>query len=301
MLKTLLPLIAVFLIYNFVSRPVGLIALAAVVIGFLIIKWPTILMLRGNSRYNKGDRAGGLAMMEKAYKTGKLESAMVVYYSYCLLRENDYCVGNLLSLLSLFMLKAMGKEKVREVLDEYIASGKGSAGDICRAKHNKAIMLWKAGETDEAFAVMKEAHEAMPATDTYGTLGLIYLDLAEKKPELAAEAEAFLKEAYDYNADDRTIACNLGSMYLRENKLDEAEEIYSALVKTRPDSPTPYYDYARVLMAKESWDDAEDMLNHALRHPFTGVTAIKRADVEAALKTVDEKLAERETDENDRS
>ncbi len=282
MIKTLLPLIIVFLIYNFVNHALGLAALAAVVAGFLILKWPTILMLRGNSRYNKGDRAGGLAMMEKAYKTGKLESAMVVYYSYCLLREND-------------------DAKAREVLDEYIASGKGSAGDICRAKHNKAIMLWKAGETEEAFAVMKEAHEAMPATDTYGTLGLIYLDLAEKKPELAAEAEAFLKEAYDYNADDRTIACNLGSMYLRENKLDEAEEIYSALVKTRPDSPTPYYDYARVLMAKESWDDAEDMLNHALRHPFTGVTAIKRADVEAALRTVEEKLAERETDENDRS
>ena len=282
MIKTLLPLIIVFLIYNFVNHALGLAALAAVVAGFLILKWPTILMLRGNSRYNKGDRAGGLAMMEKAYKTGKLESAMVVYYSYCLLREND-------------------DAKAREVLDEYIASGKGSAGDICRAKHNKAIMLWKAGETEEAFAVMKEAHEAMPATDTYGTLGLIYLDLAEKKPELAAEAEAFLKEAYDYNADDRTIACNLGSMYLRVNKLDEAEEIYSALVKTRPDSPTPYYDYARVLMAKESWDDAEDMLNHALRHPFTGVTAIKRADVEAALRTVEEKLAERETDENDRS
>lgn len=281
MIKTLLPFIVVFLIYNFVSPTWGIAALALLLIGFAVLKWPTILMLRGNTKYNKGDRAGGLALMEKAYNSKKLDSNMTVYYSYCLLRENQ-------------------DEKAAKVLDEYIESGKGTKADICRAKHNKAIMLWKSGKTDEAFDVMKEAHAELPATDTYGTMGLIYLDKVAKNPGIIDEAEAFLREAYDYNSDDRTIAGNLGELLMRQGKLDEAENIYKPMVASKQASPTPYYNYAKVLMARGNYEDAEDMLNHALRYPFTGVTAIKREDVEAALRQVEEKLAvERPVQDND--
>ncbi|MCH5188614.1 MAG: tetratricopeptide repeat protein [Oscillospiraceae bacterium] len=270
--------VLVFLIYNFVNAAAGIAALLAVLAVFIWLKWPTILMLRGNSRYNKGDHAGGLALMEQAYKTGKLDSSMVVYYSYCLVRENQ-------------------DDRATELLDEFIASGKGTKADICRAKHNKALILRNAGKTEEAFEVMKEVHADMPASDTFGTLGLIYLELADKNPELAEETESFLNEAYEYNSDDRTIACNLGDWNLRTGKLDEAESIYKNIVNHRQNSPTPYYSYARVLMEKGNYEDAEDMLNHALRYPFTGVTAIKREDVETALKTVEEKLAANKTDD----
>ena len=270
--------VLVFLIYNFVNAAAGIAALLAVLAVFIWLKWPTILMLRGNSRYNKGDHAGGLALMEQAYKTGKLDSSMVVYYSYCLVRENQ-------------------DDRATELLDEFIASGKGTKADICRAKHNKALILRNAGKTEEAFEVMKEVHADMPASDTFGTLGLIYLELADKKPELAEEIESFLNEAYEYNSDDRTIACNLGDWNLRTGKLDEAESIYKNIVNHRQNSPTPYYSYARVLMAKGNYEDAEDMLNHALRYPFTGVTAIRREDVETALKAVEEKLAANKTED----
>ena len=270
--------VLVFLIYNFVNPMAGIAALVAVLAVFTWLKWPTILMLRGNSRYNKGDHVGGLALMEQAYKTGKLDSSMVVYYSYCLVRENQ-------------------DARATELLDEFIASGKGTKADICRAKHNKALILRNAGKTEEAFEVMKEVHADMPASDTFGTLGLIYLELADKRPELAEETESFLNEAYEYNSDDRTIACNLGDWNLRAGKLDEAEEIYKNIVNHRQNSPTPYYSYARVLMEKGNYEDAEDMLNHALRYPFTGVTAIKREDVEAALKTVEGKLAANKTED----
>lgn len=272
-LITLLPFVVVFLIYNFVNHVLGAIALAVLLAVMIWLKWPTILMLRGNSAYNKGKKAEGLALMEKAYKTGKLGGDMTVYYSYCLLRENK-------------------DERAEAVLDEYIASGKGKQADVCRAKHNKAIIMRKAGKTDEAFELMKEVHAEMPATDTYGTLGLLYLDKSAADPSLNDEALDFLKEAYDYNSDDRTIAANLGEMYLRTGKIDEAEEIYKALASGNQGGPTMYYNYAKVLMAKGNYEDAEDMLNHALRHPFTGVTAIKRADVEAALAEVEAKLGE---------
>ncbi len=272
MLVILLVIAAVFLIYNFVNPILGFIALVAVVVGFAALKWPTILMLRGNSKYNKGDKAGGLALMEKAYNTGRLDSQMTVYYSYCLIRENM-------------------DEKAHKVLDGYIQSGKGSKADICRAKHNKAIMLWKSGKIDESFALMKEVHGEMPATDSYGTLGLIYIDKAEKAPALNDEALAFLTEAYEYNADDRTIADNLGNFYLKLGKIDEAEEVYKKLLAARQPSPTPYYRYAMVLKAKQNYEDAEDMLNKALRCSFTGVTAIKREDVTSELEHIGEILA----------
>ena len=268
MLIVILCIAAVFVVFNYVNKIAGIVLLAVVIAGLLYFKWAEFLMIRGNGIYNSGNREKGLALMDKAYNTGKLKSAMVVYYSYCLIRENM-------------------NEKAYEVLDKYIEGGKGTKGDICRAKHNKAILLWKDGRLDEAFEVMKEVHGEMPATDTYGTLGLLYIEKAEKEPALEAETMEFLEEAYDYNADDRTIADNMGTMYLKRGDLDKAEEVYKALLANPQPSPTPYYRYACVLEKKGNYEDAEDMLNKALRCSFTGVTVIKREDVTEALERVE--------------
>lgn len=272
MLMIILAIAAVFVVFNYVNQIAGMALLVVVIAGLLYFKWAEFLMLRGNGVYNKGDRAKGLELMEKAYNTGKLKSAMVVYYSYCLIRENM-------------------NEKAYEVLDKYIEGGKGSKADICRAKHNKAILLWKEGRLDEAFEVMKEVHAELPATDTYGTMGLLYLEKQEADPGLTEETVTFLEEAYEYNADDRTIADNMGAMYLKQGELDKAEEVYKTLFANPQPSPTPYYRYACVLEKKGNYEDAEDMLNKALRCSFTGVTVIKRQDVTDALERV-EKLLE---------
>ncbi len=270
--------VAVVALNHFVGAWAGFIAVIVFIAAFAALRRADILMLRGNGIYNKGDRKKGLELMEKAYDTGKLKGTMAVYYSYCLIRENM-------------------NGKAVEVLDKYIAEGKGTKADICRAKHNKAIVLWKEGRLDEAFDIMKEAHAELPATDTYGTLGLLYLDKAKADPSMAEETEAFLKEAYDYNADDRSIADNMGTWYLDRGQLDEAAEVYSALLKTPQPSPTPYYRYALVLEKKGDYEDAEDMLNKALRCSFTGVTVIKREDVTSALERVESEYEEREAGE----
>ena len=268
MLIIILAIAVIFVVFNYVHKIVGMALLSAFIVALLYFKHAEFLMLRGNGIYNKGDRAKGLELMEKAYNTGKLKSAMVVYYSYCLIRENM-------------------NEKAYEVLDKYIKDGKGSMADICRAKHNKAILLWKDGRLDEAFEVMKEVHGDMPATDTYGTLGLLYIEMAEKNPSMEEEAAAFMEEAYEYNADDRTIADNMGTVYLKRGELDKAEEVYKVLLANPQPSPTPYYRYACVLEKKGNYEDAEDMLNKALRCSFTGVTVIKRQDVTDALERVE--------------
>lgn len=259
---------AIIALNHFVGAWAGFAAVAVFIIAFAVVKKADILMIRGNSLYNKGDHKKGLELMEKAYGTGKLNGTMTVYYSYCLIRENM-------------------NAKAYEVLDKYIAAGKGSKSDLSRAMHNKAIILWKEGRLDEAFDVMRDAHAAVPATDTYGTLGLLYLEKAKADPSMAEEAEAFLKEAYDYNADDRSIADNMGAWYLERGETDAAAEVYAALLKTPQPSPTPYYRYGLVLEKQGNYEDAEDMLNRALRCSFTGVTVIKRQEVTDALEHVE--------------
>lgn len=272
-LLLIIAVVAVVVALNhYVGAWAGFVAVILIIGGFCVLKWADILMIRGNGIYNKGDRKKGLELMEKAYNTGKLKGTMVVYYSYCLIRENM-------------------NEKAHEVMDKYIAEGKGTPADLCRAMHNKAILLWKDGRLDEAFDTMKKAHESRPASDTYGTLGLFYLEKAKAEPQLSQEAENFLKEAYEYNSDDRSIADNMGTFYLEKGELDRAAEVYKALLAQPQPSPTPYYRYGLVLEKQGNYEDAEDMFNKALRCSFTGVTVIKRDEVTEALARV-EKLYE---------
>lgn len=265
-------LIAVFVYASltFVPKPWDFVLIALGAVVFTIYSLPTIYMYLGSRRLKRGDVEGALAKFEKARRTHRLSPRMMVYYAYTAQRE------------------ARNSTLAREVLEEVLANEKLSAEDMHRAKHNLALVDWKEGKIDDALAILREITENGYATDTYGTMGVLLLAKAAESGDFS-EAEALCREAYEYNDSDRTICDNLGELELAIGNPEAALEIYESLIPRRPQSPTPYYNYGRVLAALGRTEDAEDALTKALRFHFSGVAAITRADVEAALRALPQK------------
>ena len=173
---------------------------------------------------------------------------MIAYSAFCL-RENLF-------------------EKGRRILTEIINSKKSSEENKLNAKHNLAVLVWKEGNLDEAIEILEEVHSKMFATNTYGTLGVLYLDRAKRDGDFEKELP-FMLEAYDYNDSDKTIADNLGELYILMGDYEKAREVYSVLLKNLGDI-----------------EGARENLEKALDCRFTSVITITRKQVEEELENL---------------
>jgi tetratricopeptide (TPR) repeat protein len=118
-----------------------------------------------------------------------------------------------------------------------------------------------------------------PAPSSYGNLGLMYILGGDLDKALD-----FALEAYDYNDSDNAIADNLGEVYFLRGEYDKADEVYKALMERSPKTPTPYYNYGRVLAAKGDTEGAEDYFTRAQRFKFNNLTCVSREDVDRELE-----------------
>ena len=215
--------------------------------------------------FGKGDAKKGGKYFEKAYKTGEMSAECKIAYSSFCLRENNF-------------------EKGKKLLNEVINSRYSKPNEKLNAKHNLAVLIWHEGDLDGAIDLLEIVHKQIPATNTYGTLGVLYLERAKKTGNYENEL-AFLKEAYDYNESDKTIADNLGELYYYMESFEDAKELYSKLLEKDIYTPVPYYNYGRVLKALGDNEGAKHNFEKALNLKFTAVLTITRDDVQ---KEIDE-------------
>lgn len=237
----------------------GLIALVLAALFIVLLNLPALYVGVADRAYKKGDKKKAFNYFERAYKTGRLGALYVVYYSYVALREgrmetSDTLVGELLKRKNL------------------------SEKDRLQAKTNLGLLRWKQGQLDEAAEILAEVHEKGASSVSYGNLGLMYILQGDLDKALA-----FALEAYDYNDGDNAIADNLGEVYFLRGEYGKADEIYQALMERSPKTPTPYYNYGKVLAAKGDAAGAEDYFTRALRFKFNSLTCVSREDVEKEL------------------
>lgn len=271
-MKAVIYSIAVVLAFYLISSAYGFTAalgLVAVAIAILCyVRRATLMTQSANQHYFvKGNIEKAKSLYEKAYKTGDMSPECKISYSSFCLRENLF-------------------DKGRRLLSEVINSKKSTEVNKINAKHNLAVLTWKEGNLDEAIEILEEVHKKMFATNTYGTLGVLYLEKA-KRDKNFHEMLPFMIEAYDYNDSDKTIADNLGELYLLMEEHEKAREVYSALLKTPQITPMPYYNYALVLKNIGDIDGARENFEKALDCRFTSVITITREMVEQELSKLD--------------
>lgn len=251
----------------FAARLAGFFWSAVILVGvciFVVYNRRSVIMTRLAMRayFAGGDVAKGESWFEKAYKTGEMTPECKIAYSSFCLRENMF-------------------ERGKKLLNEVINSRYSSSQDKLGAKHNLAVLIWREGDLDGAIELMEQVHSQMPTTATYGTLGVLYLERAKKAD--AGAALEFMLGAYDYNADDKTIADNLGELYLLLGEYDKAKTVYEKLLEKELQTPVPYYNYGRVLKAMGDTEGAKARFEEALTKRFTSVMTVTRETVRTEL------------------
>ncbi len=264
-MKKIFYAVAVFLVLYVVSTSLGFLASLALVALFVAaicyVKRAVLMTQSANKHYFvNGNVEKAKQIYEKAYKTGEMNASCKLAYSSFCLRENFF-------------------EKGKRLLTEIINSSSSTPADKLNAKHNLGALVWKEGNLDEAIVILEEVHQKIPATNTYGTLGVLYLERA-KRDNSFEDVLSFMLEAYDYNDSDKTIADNLGELYLLMGEYEKACEVYDNLLKVQQTSPMPYYNYGLVLKNMGDVEGARENFEKALDCRFTSVITVTREMVE---------------------
>ena len=272
-MKRLLYIGAFFAVFWLIGQYFGaLVGFAALLIAVAVLVWNRrallLTQLASQEYYIRGNVKKGEKLYQMAYKTGLMNAQSKISYSSFCLRENRF-------------------DKGRRLLNEVINSSRTSTEDKINAKHNLAVLTWKEGNLEDAIKIATIVHKQMPSTNTYGTLGVLFLEKAKQEKNYTETLE-FLLEAYEYNEDDKTIADNLGELYYVTGQYAKAKEIYSKLLQKPFFTPMPYYNYALVLKKMGDIDGARENFEKALNSRFTSVLTVTKEMVRQELDNLNQ-------------
>jgi len=166
---------------------------------------------------SKGDIKGARTAYEEATAKGLSDPRMLLAYAILLIREEEYQAAKDL-LVKIQKLPGITPERKNQVFVDY------------------AVCCYKLGDMDKGIDLLERQHLRSPSGLVYETLGYLYVEKcamgdetqqapaakattggAEDAPAVSflEKAEAFLKEAGDYDDGDAILLDNLGQFYYR--------------------------------------------------------------------------------------
>lgn len=255
-----IPLLVILVLLSY-NKLLG-IACAIVYLGYLLfIGRAMVYSYIGNYKYFRGDLAGAVTWLGKAYKCARVKPKFAVSYAYLLLKSGDL-------------------KKSEEVINTVLSWNLGT-DELAYAKSNLALVLWKKGELDSAVSTLEQLFENYKTTTIYGSLG--YLLILKGDLDKALQ---FNLEAYDYNNKNAVILDNLGQTYYLKGEYDKACEVYDELMKSNPTFPEAYYNYGLVLLEKGETIQALEMMEKALTYDFSFLSTVTRQEIESKIEDV---------------
>lgn len=262
MLKNfLLPVIATVLGFYFFGN-LGFVVLLLALAYMIYRALPNLYILQANVAYNKADNNKCMALLEKAYQTGRMTAQNKVYYGYLALR-----IGKL--------------DKAERLFQSALASSPDETSRM-QAKSNMALVLWKKKELPEAIELMEEVFETYKNTAVYGSLGYFYILSGDLDKALE-----FNQEAYEFNSNDNVILDNLGQIYYLKRDYEKAAEMYEKLMERRPEFPVPYYNYALVKLELGDKEGAITLMRQALTFRFTFIAGVSEDQIRNHLELLE--------------
>ena len=157
------------------------------------------------------------------------------------------------------LLEPYQKERLEQVLDEYIADMRASL-DFAFAGHNLGNLYSRLGDTERAIKFYRDALEVddlfLPAK-----MNLAVLLNGEGRND---EAEALLRQVLDSYPEHAEAAYSLGLLLAEMDRLDEAVVYLARAGELRPDRARVQYNLGLALQAVGRKADAEQALLRAV-------------------------------------
>lgn len=261
--KFFVPVGIIILLFN-LNVTYGLSGIAVYFIFLFYSGLPGFYFGKARASYAKGDMEEAKKMLEKAIKTGRASAAVLISYSYLLLR--------------------MGYTDKSEEVIQALMKKTLKPNEEVGVKSNYALILWKKGKLDEAIAILMELYEKAKNSTIYESLG--YLIILKGDLDKAIE---FNKEAYDYDSSNNIIMDNLGQSYYLKGDYVSAKNIYEKLMEQSPQFPEPYFYYGSVLMELGRFDEALKTVKQALEYDFTSMNTITKEEVISRIEYLEGK------------
>ncbi|MBQ9915070.1 MAG: tetratricopeptide repeat protein [Clostridia bacterium] len=223
-------------------------------------KFSAFCTIMATQSYQRGQIESAFNWFSKAEQRG-MDMNQKITYAYYLLREGKV-------------------EKSEELLKAVLAeTGQSQLKNL--AKANYATLLIRTGRVAEAIEELEEILPYFKNTTVYGSLGYAYILAGDLE-----KAEAFNKEAYEYNSDNAIILDNMIQLY---TKLSDYETAYTYVKKQDEKGPgfiEAFYNMAVVEKALGKTEDAIEHLERALSIRPTFLSAVNHDDVKALLETI---------------
>ncbi len=236
-----------------------LLILLAILVLFYF-KFSTFCTLMATQNYQKGQIESAFNWFSKAEQRG-MDMNQKITYAYYLLREGKV-------------------EKSEELLKSVLAeTGQSPLKNL--AKANYATLLIRTDRAQEAIEELEEIFPYFKNTTVYGSLGYAYILVGDMD-----KAEAFNKEAYEYNSENAIILDNMIQLYAKLGDFETAYTYVEQQDEKKPGFIEAYYNMAVVEKALGKTEDAIKHLEHALAIRPTFLSAVNHDDVNALLETL---------------
>lgn len=216
MLNWVLPVFVVFIILTG-GLVEGLFILFAYIVYRFISEQDKFYSYIGKRWYLKGKLQKAIKYYEKAYKTKKAESKVMVSYAYALILAGNF-------------------QAAHEVLAE--SSGALDADTVIMQRTIcESVMQWKEdGNLVGAIQRLKYIDETLRTSSYYGVLGKMMIATGE-----VDKAREFNEDAYRYNDKSAPILENLITVYCNLEEFEKALKVSGIFVKKNPATLDGWY------------------------------------------------------------
>ena len=231
------------------------------VIAYGYFKWYAEFCVgKAKSLYSK-DPEQALLWFAKAEKRG-MNIGQMEAYAYYLMRE--------------------GHVEKAEALYHKLLSQSVKPELRLKIRADLAVLMMKTGRIDEAIEELEEIVLNFTTTTTYGTLGYLYILKNNRR-----RAEAFNREAYDYNSDDAVILDNMVQLYVKVGRYEQAKEYADKLIAKKPYFIEAYYDAAYVYLKLGEIEMAKEILEKGADCRITFMSTVKEEEVVALREAIE--------------
>jgi len=267
LLTGILPVFVIIFLFRF-NKLAGFLSLNAYLLLVFLLNINLFYRIKGQMEYGKGNLQQAEKWFSLAAGSKKAGTDVLVNYGFVL-------------------FKAGKLKEAEEVLLKAVKNSKNQ-DEKNLAKSNLALIVWKKGELDKAYEMLREVITEYRNTAVYGSLGY----LAIEKGDLD-EALKINLEAYDYNSDNAIILDNLAHLYHLRGEMDKAKEMFEKLMEKEPRFPEAYFDYGKYLEDAGDLEKAREMFSRALKCTFNFNNTITREQVQQELDRLNSKTEEK--------